>query len=111
SSRGLFARANRSLRSGRAIADRVWQIRIDRSRRTLARRWLLRPCDVVVLRTVFSSSTYRCPLVTIGADTITARLADHAYPDNSLPGNTLADQLVARMTELVPCVVAFSGGV
>ncbi len=49
--------------------------------------------------------------MTIGADTTTARLADNADPDHSLAGNALADKLVVRMTELVPCVVAFSGGV
>ena len=44
--------------------------------------------------------------MTIGADTTTAGLADHAPTANSL-----ADQLIARLGELVPCVVAFSGGV
>lgn len=44
--------------------------------------------------------------MTIGADTTTIRLAD-----NALAANSLADQLTARMAELVPCVVAFSGGV
>lgn len=44
--------------------------------------------------------------MTIGTDMTTAFQADQASA-----ANALAERLVARMTDLVPCVVAFSGGV